>query len=246
MGAKKLFYILLPNKNKIAMRKPIQIWAALPLLFLWQTSLSAQTEIKVDHFDEFSAIGSVQVKLEQGTEDKVVLYIDGIPEKDVDVRVRGGVLRIQIINGFVYRDEIVKAYVTYKSLRGVRANAGARVEVRDTMQGELLMASATSGGQLELFAKVKKLEGSATEGGILRVYGEADKVEFTANTGGVCHCSDLTAQQGFARASTGGRVEIFVVDTLKASASLGGEVRYRGEPKENASRLLFGEVRRLR
>jgi hypothetical protein len=223
------------------------IRVALPLLFLWQTSLSAQKEVMVDHFDEFSAIGSVKVEMIAGEQEKVVLYIDGIPEKDVEVKVNRGVLRIQILNAFLYRNEIVKAYVTYKSLRGVRANAGAEVVCKDTLKGDLLLTSVTSGGQLRASVNVQKLEASASEGGVLKLYGQANKADLSGSTGGVCKCSEVEAGEAEARAGTGGRVEVNTRGTLRASASLGGEIRYRDEPASIQHKsFLGGDVRRMK
>jgi hypothetical protein len=208
-------------------------------------NVQAQKEIKVEPFDQISATGSVTVHLEAGDADKVVLYIDGIPEKEIEAKVSKGVLRIQVLNGFLYKDEIVKAYVTYKALRGVRANAGAKVDGKETLKADLFSVSVSAGGQLDLSLDVKNLDANASEGGQLNLKGTAVSQEINASTGGVCRCTDLIGEKGNIKTSTGGRAEVHITDLLEASANVGGEILYETDPKEKRiKQFLGGDVRK--
>ena len=229
------------------MKQLMQIGMLLSLQFFsFSMVLHAQKEVKVETFDQLSITGSVTVHLEAGDADKVVLYIDGIPEKEVEVKVSKGVLRIQVLNGFLYKNEIVKAYVTYKSLRSVRANAGAKVDAKETLNAELFSASVTAGGQLDLSLNVSNLDANASEGGQLNLKGTAKNQEINASTGGVCRCSELVGEKGSIKTSTGGRAEVQITDLLEASANIGGEILYSTDPKEKRiKQFLGGDVRKM-
>ena len=230
------------------MKRLIQI-GLLPGLFClaFTIQLHAQKEVQVESFDQVSAVGSITMHLEAGDANKVVLYIDGIPEKEIEVKVSKGVLRIQVLNGFLYKNEIVKAYVTYKSLRGVRANAGAKVDCKETLSADLFSVSAAAGGQLDLSLNVKNLDASASEGGQLNLKGTATTQEINASTGGVCRCSNLIGEKASVKTSTGGRAEVQVTDLLEAAANVGGEILYENEPKEKrVKQFLGGDVRKMR
>jgi hypothetical protein len=208
--------------------------------------VEAQKEVQVENFDQVSATGSITMHLEAGEANKVVLYIDGIPEKEIEVKVSKGMLRIQVLNGFLYKNEIVKAYVTYKSLRGVRANAGAKVDCKETLSADLFSASVSAGGQMDLSLNVKNLDASASEGGQLNLKGTASTQEINASTGGVCHCSDLVGERALVKTSTGGRAEVQVTELLEASANIGGEILYYNDPKEKrVKQFLGGDVRKM-
>ena len=229
------------------MKRFLQFFLLLLIQFLSFTGiLMAQKEVKVEAFDQLSATGSITVHLEAGDADKVVLYIDGIPEKEVEVKVAKGILRIQVLNGFLYKDEIVKAYVTYKTLRGIRANAGAKVDAKETIRAELFSTSVSAGGQLDLSLEVKSLDASASEGGQLNLKGTATTQEINASTGGVCHCSELVGENGSVKTSTGGRAEVQITGILEASANIGGEILYYNDPKEKrVKQFLGGDVRKM-
>jgi hypothetical protein len=255
IGAAGVLSILLqekhPNhefKKTKNMKRLMQI-GLLPGLFClaFTIQLHAQKEVQVESFDQVSAVGSITMHLEAGDANKVVLYIDGIPEKEIEVKVSKGVLRIQVLNGFLYKNEIVKAYVTYKSLRGVRANAGAKVDCKETLSADLFSVSAAAGGQLDLSLNVKNLDASASEGGQLNLKGTATTQEINASTGGVCRCSNLIGEKASVKTSTGGRAEVQVTDLLEAAANVGGEILYENEPKEKrVKQFLGGDVRKMR
>ncbi|MBK9490693.1 MAG: DUF2807 domain-containing protein [Haliscomenobacter sp.] len=229
------------------MKQFMQIGLLLSIQFLgFSGILQAQKEVQVESFDQVSATGSVTMHLEAGDANKVVLYVDGIPEKEIEVKVSKGVLRIQVLNGFLYKNEIVKAYVTYKALRGVRANAGAKVDCKEPLSAELFSASVSAGGQLDLSLNVKNLDASASEGGQLNLKGTATTQDINASTGGVCHCSDLVGENGAVRTSTGGRAEVQITGLLEASANIGGEILYHTDPKEKRiKQFLGGDVRKF-
>lgn len=229
------------------MKQFMQIGLLLSIQFLgFSGSVQAQKEVQVESFDQVSATGSVTMHLEAGDANKVVLYVDGIPEKEIEVKVTKGVLRIQVLNGFLYKNEIVKAYVTYKTLRGVRANAGAKVDCKETLSAELFSASVSAGGQLELSLNVQNLDASASEGGQLNLKGTATSQDINASTGGVCHCSNLVGEKGLVKTSTGGRAEVQITGLLEASANIGGEILYYTDPKEKrVKQFLGGDVRKM-
>lgn len=230
------------------MKRFMQIGCLVALqCLLLSLKVQAQKEVQVENFDQVSAIGSITMHLEAGDANKVVLYVDGIPEKEIEVKVTKGVLRIQVLNGFLYKNEIVKAYVTYKSLRSVRANAGAKIDCKETLSADLFSASVSAGGQLDLSLDVKSLDASASEGGQLNLKGKAVSQEINASTGGVCRCSDLIGEKASVKTSTGGRAEVQVTELLEASANVGGEILYYTDPKEKrVKQFLGGDVRKMR
>ena len=206
----------------------------------------AQMEYTPGNFDEVSITGDIQVTLKPSEEEKVIIETYGIPEDEVNVYVRAQTLKVSIINSLFKDNEEVRATVYYKKLRSIRANAGAQVSATTVIEGDYLEAQATSGGVLELEVKVNKLESNATEGAILRLRGTAESQKARATTGGELQAFDLACENAYARAGTGGIVEIAVSENLDAYANLGGVIKYKGDPALKGSRkFLGGEVRRV-
>jgi len=206
----------------------------------------AQMEYTPGNFDEISVTGDIQVTLQPGEEEKVIIETYGIPEDEVNVYVRAQTLKISIINSLFKDNEEVRATVFYKKLRSVRANAGSQVSATAVMEGDYLEAQATSGGVLELEVNVNKLESNATEGAVVRLRGSAESQKARATTGGELQAFDLACENAYARAGTGGIVEITVSENLDAYANLGGVIKYKGDPALKGSRkFLGGEVRQV-
>lgn len=216
------------------------------LLLSLINQLHAQKEQPLEPFDQIAVAGNIDVFLVPGDSEKITLYIQGIPEKEVVVKQSKGQLRISVINGFVYKNEVVQAYVNFRQLRSIRSSAGAEVSCEKSIASDQLETRVASGGAIRLPIKVNALLANASEGGILELTGTTEKAEVGASTGGQCQLSSMVAQRAYVRTGTGGRVEIDARELLETSASLGGEIYYVTEPKEKRIKsFLGGEVQVL-
>lgn len=206
---------------------------------------NAQETITPDPFDEIYVTGNIEVKLEKGEENKIELYVDGMPYDKVSVKVQRGVLRLRVLESWMYRDEIIRVYITYKDLRGIRANAGAIVESESLIEADEFIVRATSGAQIELSIEANKIEGGASEGGILELEGSADSQDMQVSTGGQYDGLLLDVNTTYIRSNTGGQAEVVAIDLLEAYANTGGSIVYKGDPKKkNVKTVIAGEVRR--
>lgn len=215
------------------------------LFFAAQISF-AQVEYTLDNFDEISVTGNIEVTLRPGDSTKAVVETFGIPEGDVNVFVKGQMLRLSIINSLFYKNEKVKVTVYYKTIRSIRANAGAQVESTAVLEGDFLEVRAGSGAVVELELQTNKLESNATEGAIIRLKGTVESQKARATTGGHVDALEVACEHTYARAGTGGQVEVAANATLDAYANLGGEIRFSGDPERKGNRnFLGGEVRQV-
>lgn len=228
------------------MKKRIS-FATILFVLTWSLSPSfAQSDYKLDTFDEISITGNIEVILQKGDEEKAVVETFGIPEDELNIGVRGQVLKLSLLNSIFYKNEKVKVTVYYKTLRAVRAHAGADVEATAPLEGDLLELRATSGAEVLLEIKANKLEAAATEGGILQVRGEVETQKASASTGGQYRALELTCKNTYVRAGTGGEAEVVALESLDANASLGGSIEYKGNPEErNRRTVLGGDVRKI-
>lgn len=206
-------------------------------------TLSAQDVRTVGPFEAVSAAGDVQVILREGAEEKVEVHAEGIDEDQVDIFVRRNGLRIQLLNLKSFRDKDVKVYVTYKRLYGVKAGAGARVYSEGLVATDRMSARAVTGGELELEVTTQSLEAHASEGAILLITGSTDTLEVNVSTGGQFEGEELEANRTYVRAGTGGIARVIAREALDASANLGGQIQYIGQPTEKSTRtFLSGEI----
>jgi hypothetical protein len=203
----------------------------------------AQKTIMPEDFDQIYVTGNIEVLLEYGAENKVDLYVDGMPYDKVSVKVQRGILRLRTLESWLYRDEVIRVYITYKELRGIQANAGAIVTSDDLIETELFEAHASSGAQVTLSIHASTIEGGASEGGILTLEGRTNKQDMQVSTGAQYNGLEMDAKNTYIRANTGGQAEVVALELLEASANTGGSISYKGDPKtKNIKTVIAGEV----
>ncbi len=207
---------------------------------------TAQREYTLNPFEVLSVTGNIQVALEQGDVDRVVLETHGIPEDEITVKVDQGVLKLRVINSIWYKDETIIARVTYRKLRSINAMAGAEVYSNEVISTERLEVKAGSGANVDLAVEVTSLDAKATEGGELYLKGITDTQRASVATGGQYEGYDLKTKTTYVKASTGGVAEVNVTDYLEATANTGGSIQYGGNPAEKDTKIvLAGRIEEL-
>ena len=225
----------------------IRITLSTALLYLALSSvLQAQSEYKLRTFDAISVSGNIQLTLQQGDEEKATVVYHGEKEEKLNIHVSGNELKISLLHTIAKREERAEIVITYRTLRTVRAHAGATVSSPHIISGDKLNLRATSGAKLNLDIKTNALEGSATEGGMVQLRGTTESQSANAATGGEYNALDVSSKRTFARASTGGVARVVALEEIDASANLGGTVEYKGDPDMRYRRTFIGgDVRKL-
>lgn len=213
------------------------------LLILRPSLIYAQRDIPVDAFDGISVIGNIDVTLEAGSGSTISLYAEGIPEEDISIKVSRGILRLKVLNSWLYKNEIIRVYIPYEKIHLIRGDAGAQISGKDLLVAEQMEVRIGSGATAELELEVDRLEASANEGGRLTLMGKASSQDVGVGTGGLYDAFDLDCARTYVRAGTGGEAEVVATELLEASANTGGSIYYKGNPKEKRIKtFIAGEV----
>lgn len=208
--------------------------------------LNAQSTRQVSSFEGVSLSGGITVYLEPGDKESVSIDSEGIPEEEITVKVSQGELRVQLLKSLWSKDKSAKIYITYKSVTNIKASAGAKVYHKGLFQSDKLELKAHSGAIVEMDLKTDAVKCSASEGGRLELNGETNRLYASAATGGQCDADGLDSQTTYVKVNTGGYVSVVAKQSLEISANTGGQVDYRGDPKEiNTSTFASGKIRRV-
>jgi Putative auto-transporter adhesin, head GIN domain len=224
--------------------KKMKTWMALALLFV-QGVLCAQKEIALETFTGLVVSGSIAVTMEPGETERALISYGKVQEDEISIEVREGKLYLRVLNRQENRRDTVRATLFYKTLNRVNASHGAQVVIKQTLNGESITADLDDEAFLSIKVQAGYFEGLAHERSIIEVSGQADKIEIGAYTGSTVRGLDLIAKEGRVNAHVGGRAAVNVSETLKSRASTGGDVRYKGKPKETDNMVVFGAVRSL-
>lgn len=184
-------------------------------------------------FHTIHVAGNVKVILEQGTHEEVDFLTD---MHGTNVKFRDGILKIKRLK-LTKLDETVKVRVTYKTLRAIKASSGAILRSENVIMAEHFNIDASTGAEISAQVSLTTLHTSASEGAVISLSGQTDTQNARAVTGGEIEAYDLECNYTYARAGTGGSVEVVANKRIEAKTSLGGDVDYRGNPRETSLEL---------
>lgn len=213
------------------------------LLFASQLIYAQETR-QVGPFDGLVISGKLDVYLEKGDTDQVIIESTDYPDDELNVSLRGGTLKLSLVDGWIKGDRRLRLRVQYRNLEEIRVLAGANLTSREVITGERLELKAGSGAEVDLELEVRTLEAAATEGARIDLTGTVKNQYATANTGGEYDASRLSADRTDVKANTGGDARVVANEHLDAVANTGGRIKYTGDPQEKYTRSnLAGDIR---
>jgi hypothetical protein len=185
---------------------------------------------------EFHAIrvsNGIHLYLTQGNEEAVAVSASERKFRDrIVTQVEDGVLKIYIeTNHWNFWEEDwknLRAYVSCKVLDELKASSGARVDVDGSLHSGILAMHFSSGSGFDGNVEVTDLKINQGSGADTKISGKAANLEVESHSGSSLSGYDLETDQCNAICSSGGSVRITVKKELRASASSGGQIYYKG------------------
>lgn len=225
------------------------------LAMLVSASVFAQKpqEYSFGEFKRVSIKGIMQVEMTQGESNKVTIEGDEEATSKVSVEVKGSSLNIRTnalsqLNQKHYDYErerkkiIVK--ITFTTMQELEVGRGAYVDVSSVVKANHFDLVASSGGIVKIEVDTPALVADVTQGGIINISGKAAYQDSRVNTGGELHAYKLESQDLTIKANTGGVAQVNTSKSIEARAGTGGEINYKGNPRQrDVSTSLGGEVR---
>ena len=206
---------------------------------------NAKTRTISGTFKKISVSSGVELYLTQGNETALAVSVsDNKYEERFKTEVVDGVLKIYYDNkGVTWSNDKhrkLKAYLSVKSIDGLKASSGSRVEFSNQITAESFDLSVSSGANLKGSLKVNVLTAEVSSGAISTISGSASTFTVSASSGAVFKGFELVTQNCTASANSGAVVNIEVQKELNASANSGGVVSYKGNATLNKGSVNSG------
>ena len=187
--------------------------------------------------------GKLDVRLEKGDAEQVIIETNNFPDDELNLSLRGGRLKLSLVDGWIKGDRRLRVTVQYNNLTNIRVLAGAELESDQVITADRLEIKAGSGAEVDLEVEVHTLEAGAVEGAVLELSGSVKNQYASAATGGVYNASRLVADRTEVKANTGGEARVVAQEHLDAVANTGGHIRYSGNPNQKYTRTnLAGDI----
>lgn len=197
--------------------------------------VSDKTEIrKVKDFNAIKVSNGIDLYITMGETEAVKIVADGNIIDKIITEVKGGTLHIYFENKSWFNCTVTghrKAYVTVKELNAISASSGADVFSENTLKGEELLVSASSGSDIDLDLFYKNFTIDTSSGSDAKLNGKVKRLNAEASSGSDIKAGDLESQICKVHASSGSDIVVTVSDELYAHASSGSDIKYFGNPK---------------
>ena len=212
-------------------------------LLLCASVLSAQNTTIHDDNAQVRNVGSfhavkvsngIHLYLKQGSTDAVAVSASS---QDIISRIKtvveNGELKIYFDNRdwthWNLKGKQLKAYVTIRNIDGLEVNSGADATTDGNINTDNMKITLSSGADFNGQITASKLWIDQSSGSDMDIKGKVSYVEIKTSSGSDFNGYDLISETCAAEASSGSGIEITVNKNLKASASSGGDIHYKGD-----------------
>ena len=203
-----------------------------------RTSLSGEIvtdQRDVPHFDAIIVTSGIDLILNQGATQKVIVKADQDLQNDVKTEVEDGELKISCARTFFHVSNIT-VEVTITDLKHLKGSAGSDIKSTGILNLGDLTVEISSGSDLTLEIEAKFLDMSASSGSEARLKGKADDFSIKASSGSDVYSNDFEAENVTVTTSSGSDVRVNAHESIKVNASGGSDVYITGNPeKRNVS-----------
>jgi len=212
------------------------------IVFLFiSTSVFSQGLIEKDlgSFDELKIFNGLYLSLEKSNVARI--EITGKKSEQVVIKNVNGRLKLSMNFPETFNADEVEMKVFYTdSLNIIDANEGSYIRVLDTIKQNRIELKTQEGATIKAIVNSKFLVVRSVTGGEVNLKGKTKSQDIELNTGGIYKGYDLVSSQTYISASTGGTGTIFVEDILDAKVNFGGNVFYKGNPKDITNKKIIG------
>lgn len=182
-------------------------------------------------FTKIKVSTGLDLYLSQGSKNKVTLEADENLHDIIITEVNDGVLKIYSEKN-IWQAKARKVFVTVKNLEGLTATSGSDVYTEDVLKVETIKVSATSGADIRIALDADTVETSATSGSDIRISGTANNHTSRANSGASIEAYKLISKNATVNVSSGADINIYASESINAKASSGGDIDFKGNPRE--------------
>ena len=208
------------------------------LLFCVQTMASQKKDSSQNrNVNDFSAIkvsSGIDLYLTQGNNEEVIVKADTDIIDNIITKVKNGVLHIYFEKNMHWVwTKSRQAFVTFDDLEALTVSAGSDVYSKNSFELESLKLDVSSGSDIKLEdLSAGKIMLETSSGSDAKLSGDVEFFKASASSGSDIDARDLKSRSCEVRVSSGSDAIVYVTERLDASASSGGDIRYKGSPRE--------------
>ncbi|WP_417427696.1 DUF4252 domain-containing protein [Halpernia sp.] len=224
-------------------------------------------ERNLESFTGIEVSSGIKVNFTQGDKQEVRVETDADKLQYISTVVQGNTLKISINNPSNKNLKFNKIFVNVVApeLNKILTTSGSSFVILNTLKGNQINIettsgsllngdfdiknnaniSTTSGSNLNANIKVAQLNFEGTSGSNATINGKTSQANFKITSAANCNAQNLEVQNANTKVTSAGNLSVNVSVELKAEASSGGKIRYKGNPsniESNISKISGGKL----
>jgi hypothetical protein len=206
-------------------------------------------KVEIDNYDEIVLNGQADVYYQQISQDKPFLQIS--VDKNilpfVDIRVVNSRLIISQKDNSNLRPSQFKIYTNSRSISKAKISGSGSFHMeREVNAGKLEILVSGSGNVKADSLYCENLNLTISGSGSVKTKGAANRAKFHVSGSGSIKAFDYLANDLDCSISGSGSVEVFAYESLKASVSGSGNLKYKGNPETVTNHVSgSGSIRKV-
>ncbi len=185
----------------------------------------------VESFQAITVLDGIDLYLSQGGEEVLAVSANEISHRDkIKTVVENGVLKIFLDQGWNWKFKKLRAYVSVKEIKKLRASGGSDIVVKDSLKCDQLHIVLSGGSDFSGRITANFLTVEQSGGSDANVSGNVVNAKIGVGGGSDFRGYGLIAEYAILQASGGSDASITVLKEMAATASGGGDVNYKGNP----------------
>lgn len=184
---------------------------------------------KISEINSLSVSGAIKVDVKNGAiqsliieaDDNIMPYVvNNVSDKNLSIKIKG-------INNV--RNATINVYLVVPSISKVTTSASAQVRSNEIIKNtDKLSFNASSGSLINLNVDAPSISADASSGADIILTGRTKNLMAESSSGSKVNLFALQAENASASASSGAAISISASVGVKANASSGGNIRYKG------------------
>jgi len=184
-----------------------------------------------ENFTHIEVSSAIEVIVEQADKTKVLVEADENLQNSIITEVRNGVLIISRKNGNYSSQHGQKVFITAPVIEELTANSASSIKTKNTLKGQSISLNASSAAKIEAQLSIDNIKANSSSASKIDIKGMALNLDAEATSASNISAGDLLANSITAESSSGSKINIHPIVSLKAEASSGGKIEYNNDPK---------------
>jgi hypothetical protein len=183
------------------------------------------------NFKSVSVNNAIDLVIEQSDKTEITVEADDNLLKEITTTVKNGILVISCKYGNFHNVTSKKVIVKMPVIEELEASSASTVNSNSTIKGSNLILDSSSAASINLTTEYETIQLTGRSASNQTIKGKALQVEVSASSASVINTRDLLANEVVANSSSAGSIITHPIVNLKAKASSGGSITYKGMPK---------------